>query len=245
MVQVENEYGSFGSDHSYMEQIHQDIVDAGFSKSLIYTADGPDLIPNGSLPGFMAGINFAPGNAPKAFATLHKLRPDGPFMATEWWDGWFDHWGGDHHTTDAKAQADELQWILTQGYSISIYMVHGGTSFGWMNGANMDHTPYQPDVTSYDYDSAIDESGRPAHEVHPLPRRHRQSHRRNAAADSGCRSAHRHASRGIQRVRLVVANPAAALRFISGRNHGGSQPIVRLHSLPNDTSGSGRGRPGS
>jgi beta-galactosidase len=161
MVQVENEYGSFGSDHAYMEQIHQDIVDAGFGKSLIYTADGPEQIPNGSLPGLPAGINFAPGNAPKAFATLHKLRPEGPFMATEWWDGWFDCWGVAHHTTPAKAQADELEWILKQGYSISIYMVHGGTSFGWMNGADMDHTPYMPDITSYDYDSAIDESGRP------------------------------------------------------------------------------------
>ena len=160
-VQVENEYGSFGSDHSYMEQIRYDIVDAGFNQSLLYTADGPEQIPNGSLPGLPAGINFAPGGAPNAFATLHKLRPGGPFMATEWWDGWFDHWGGEHHTLDAKSQAAELEWILAQGYSISIYMVHGGTSFGWMNGANMDHTPYQPDVTSYDYDSAIDESGRP------------------------------------------------------------------------------------
>jgi beta-galactosidase len=160
-VQVENEYGSFGSDHSYMEQIRQDIVDAGFDPSQLYTADGPEQIPNGSLPDLPAGINFSPGNAPKAFAALHKLRPEGPFMATEWWDGWFDHWGGPHHTTDAKAQAAELEWILKQGYSISIYMVHGGTSFGWMNGANMDHTPYEPDVTSYDYDSAIDESGRP------------------------------------------------------------------------------------
>ncbi len=168
MVQVENEYGSFGSDHNYMEQIHQDIVDAGFSKSLIYTADGPEQIPNGSLPGLPAGINFAPGNAPKAFATLHKLRPDGPFMATEWWDGWFDHWGGEHHTSDPKAQADELQWILAQGYSISIYMVHGGTSFGWMNGAGVNQTPYQPDVTSYDYDSAIDESGRPGAKYFPF-----------------------------------------------------------------------------
>ena len=168
MVQVENEYGSFGSDHAYMEQIHQDIVDAGFSKSLIYTADGPEQIPNGSLPGLPAGINFAPGNAPKAFATLHKLRPEGPFMATEWWDGWFDHWGGEHHTSDPKAQADELQWILTQGYSISIYMVHGGTSFGWMNGASVNQTPYQPDVTSYDYDSAIDESGRPGTKYFPF-----------------------------------------------------------------------------
>ncbi len=160
-VQVENEYGSFGHDLSYMEQIRRDIVDAGFDPSLLYTADGPEEIPNGSLPGLPAGINFSPGNAPKAFATLRKLRPEGPFMATEWWDGWFDHWGDKHHTSDAKAQAQELEWILRQGYSISIYMEHGGTSFGWMNGANMDNGHYEPDVTSYDYDAAIDESGRP------------------------------------------------------------------------------------
>ena len=160
-VQVENEYGSFGSDHAYMEQVRRDMVDAGFDASLMYTADGPEQIPNGSLPDLPAGINFSPGEAPKAFETLHKLRPEGPFMATEWWDGWFDHWGSKHHTTDSKAQAKELEWILSQGYSISIYMEHGGTSFGWMNGANMDHTPYEPDVTSYDYDAAMDESGRP------------------------------------------------------------------------------------
>jgi beta-galactosidase len=162
MVQVENEYGSFGSDHAYMEQIHRDLVDAGFDKAQLYTADGPDQIPNGSLAELPAGINFPPGNAPQAFATLHKLRPEGPFMASEWWDGWFDHWGDRHHTSDAKTQAAELEWILKQGYSISIYMFHGGTSFGWMNGANIDDGKYEPDVTSYDYDSALDESGRPS-----------------------------------------------------------------------------------
>ena len=160
-VQVENEYGSFGNDHAYMEQIHQALLDGGFNKALLYTADGPEEIPNGSLPELPAVINFAPGHAKQAFATLHQLRPDGPFMAGEWWDGWFDFWGGPHHTTDAKMQADELGWILSQGYSISIYMFHGGTNFGWMNGANMDKTPYEPDVTSYDYDAALNESGRP------------------------------------------------------------------------------------
>ena len=160
-VQVENEYGSFGHDHNYMEQIRRDIVDAGFDPSQLYTADGPEQIPNGSLPDLPAGINFAPGEARNAFATLHKLRPAGPFMATEWWDGWFDHWGANHHTSDATAQAKELEWILRQGYSISIYMEHGGTSFGWMNGANVDNGHYEPDVTSYDYDAAIDESGHP------------------------------------------------------------------------------------
>jgi beta-galactosidase len=162
MVQVENEYGSFGNDHAYMEQIHHDMVDAGFDKAQLYTADGADEIPDGSLQELPAGINFPPGNAPQEFAKLHKLRPEGPFMATEWWDGWFDHWGEHHHTTDGKAQAAELEWILKQGYSISIYMFHGGTSFGWMNGANWDNNHYEPDVTSYDYDSALDESGRPS-----------------------------------------------------------------------------------
>jgi beta-galactosidase len=40
-----------------------------------------------------------------------------------------------------------------------LYMFHGGTSFGWMNGANMDGKKYQPTVTSYDYDAPVSESG--------------------------------------------------------------------------------------
>jgi len=160
-VQVENEYGSFGSDHAYMEQIHQALIDAGFTKSLLYTADGADELSNGSLPELLAVINFGPGEAKGEFAKLHKLRPGGPFMSGEYWAGWFDHWGEEHHTTDPHAQADEFAWMLAQGYSVSLYMFHGGTSFGWMNGANYDNKKYEPDVTSYDYDAPLDESGRP------------------------------------------------------------------------------------
>ena len=80
-------------------------------------------------------------------------------MSGEYWDGWFDHWGSPHQTTDAVQQARELDWILSQGASINLYMVHGGTSFGFMNGANWDHDQYEPDVTSYDYDAPISESG--------------------------------------------------------------------------------------
>ena len=160
-VQVENEYGSFGKDHVYMEQIHQNLVDAGFTKAVLYTADGADELLDGSLPGLPAVINFGAGEAKHEFATLHRLRPEGPFMNGEYWAGWFDHWGEKHHTTDARQQADELAWILAQNYSISIYMFHGGTSFGWMNGANSNGKDYQPDVTSYDYDAPLDESGRP------------------------------------------------------------------------------------
>jgi len=165
LTQVENEYGSYGSDHAYMEQIRKALVDAGFTKSQLYTADGPEQVPAGSLPDLPVGINFGgekQGDAQRAFATLKKSRPDGPFFNSEYWAGWFDHWGGKHAHTNADAQAANLKWMLEQGYSVSIYMFHGGTSFGWMNGANSDDKgSYEPDVTSYDYDSVLDESGRP------------------------------------------------------------------------------------
>ena len=159
-VQVENEYGSFGNDHEYMRQMRQTLLDAGFTKALLYTADGADMLAAGTLPDLPAVINFGPGDAKKDFPKLQKFRPQGPYMNGEYWAGWFDHWGDAHHTTNAQQQADELAWMLEQGFSVSIYMFHGGTSFGWMNGANWDHNRYEPDVTSYDYDSPLDESGR-------------------------------------------------------------------------------------
>ena len=164
LVQVENEYGSFGDDHAYTEQIHRMFVDSGFTKSLMYTADGAEEIPAGSVPGLVVAINFGawgPGEAEKNFADLKKLRPDGPFFNSEFWDGWFDHWGSKHANANTANESSNLEWILRQGYSVSLYMFHGGTSFGWMNGANSDGKNYEPDVTSYDYAAPLDESGRP------------------------------------------------------------------------------------
>ncbi|MCU1323294.1 MAG: glycoside hydrolase family 35 [Acidobacteriaceae bacterium] len=166
LTQVENEYGSFGNDHAYMKQTEDLLVKAGFTKSQLYTADGPEQVPDGSLPDLPVGINFGGdkmGVAEKSFATLKTFRPDGPFINSEYWAGWFDHWGSKHAHTDTDAEVANLDWMLKQGYSVSFYMFHGGTSFGWMNGANTDGKgSYEPDVTSYDYDSALDESGRPA-----------------------------------------------------------------------------------
>jgi beta-galactosidase len=158
-VQVENEYGSFGSDHNYMEQIHHLLLDSGFNRAMLYTADGADELLNGSLPELPAVINFGSGDAKAEFAKLDKLRPRGPRMCGEYWDGWFDHWGEKHHTTDPDEEAKELEWMLVQGYSVNLYMFHGGTSFGWMNGANIDAGKYGPDVTSYDYDVPVSENG--------------------------------------------------------------------------------------
>ena len=162
LVQVENEYGSFGSDHAYMEQIHKMLVDAGFTKSVLYTADGAAQVPAGSLPELPVGINFGGSdNAQHEFEMLKKYRPNGPFFNSEFWDGWFDHWGSKHAGSNLAKESANLEWMLKQGYSVSVYMFHGGTSFGWMNGANWDRNQYFPDVTSYDYDAALNESGRP------------------------------------------------------------------------------------
>jgi beta-galactosidase len=161
MVQIENEYGSFGSDHAYLSQIRQMIEDSGFRDAQLYTADGVEHLPNGSFADLPAAINFGTGEAKSSFEQLLKVRPNQPHMVGEYWDGWFDHWGGKHEARDTQEQIDEFRWIVNQGYSASVYMFHGGTSFGWMSGANSDHAGYEPDVTSYDYQATLDESGRP------------------------------------------------------------------------------------
>jgi beta-galactosidase len=160
-VQVENEYGSFGDDHAYMEALKKLLQQTGMAPDVLYTADGPEQIPNGSLPGLPAVINFGTGEAKNSFAVLDSMRPDGPRMSGEYWAGWFDHWGEKHHETNGEKEAAELEWMLSQGYSVSMYMFHGGTSFGWMNGANSNGTNYEPDTTSYDYDAPLDEQGTP------------------------------------------------------------------------------------
>lgn len=158
-VQVENEYGSFGNDKVYMQRILDALRSSGFTDSLLYTADGGDELTDGTLPGVVAAINFGPGNAKSEFAKLAKFRPGTPVFNSEYWDGWFDHWGSRHQTTNAQQQTDEIDWMLSQGASINLYMFHGGTSFGFMSGANWDNKAYEPDVTSYDYDSPVSESG--------------------------------------------------------------------------------------
>ena len=160
MVQVENEYGSFGDDKNYMNAVRRIIVAAGFDVTL-YTADGSQKLPHGTLPDLLAAINFGAGDAPEAeFSRLDAFRQDVPRMCGEFWVGWFDAWGQKHHTVAAETAAAGLKWMLERGISVSLYMFHGGTTFGFMNGANQ-YQAYTPDISSYDYDSPVDEAGRP------------------------------------------------------------------------------------
>jgi beta-galactosidase len=159
-VQLENEYGSFGDDQVYLAHWRDILRRAGFTAAVMYTADGPDLLKRGNLPGVLAVANFGPGDAQGAFRELAKYEPGQPLMCGEYWAGWFDHWGQRHVVQDHAAELREYEWMLSHGYSVNIYVFHGGTTFGFMNGANIDNSNYESDVTSYDYDAALDESGR-------------------------------------------------------------------------------------
>lgn len=161
MVQVENEYGSFGADHVYVEAIRKMIREAGFDGQL-YTADGSSQqqLAGGTLPDLPVAINFGNEQQPdKEFAALAQVRPSGPRMCGEFWAGWFDTWGETHSRTPVERAAAALDWMLSRGISVNLYMIHGGTSFGFHAGADF-RKSYMPDTTSYDYDSPIDEAGR-------------------------------------------------------------------------------------
>ena len=161
MVQVENEYGSFGNDHEYTGAVLKMLRGAGFD-GMLYTADGSEdkMFAGGPLPGILAAINFGASDDPeKEFANFAKFRTGVPRMVGEFWTGWFDHWGENHHKTDPAKEAKNLDWLLSRGIGVNLYMVCGGTSFGPMAGANL-YERYEPDISSYDYDAPIDEAGR-------------------------------------------------------------------------------------
>ena len=161
-VQLENEYGAFGDDKAYLQGLEATYRRAGLADGILFTSNQASDLAKGSLPHLPSVVNFGSGGAANAVAKLEAYRPEGLRMVGEYWAGWFDKWGEDHHETDGRKEAEEMRFMLKRGYSISLYMVHGGTTFGWMNGADSHTgTDYHPDTTSYDYDAPIDEAGNP------------------------------------------------------------------------------------
>lgn len=160
-VQIENEYGNFGGDKAYLEHLHRLFVQDGFTKSLLYTVDPSKALNRGQIDGVYSGVNFGTGRAAPALDILARSRPGQPLFATEYWPGWFDLWGHPHETRPIAPQLADLTTILERGASLNLYMVHGGTSFGFMAGASESTGAYRGNVTSYDYDAPIDEAGHP------------------------------------------------------------------------------------
>lgn len=157
-VQVENEYGAYDGDPEHLRSLADLLVGNGVDVPL-FTCDQPGDLARGSLPGVPASVNFG-SRAEAGLAALRARQPSGPLMVGEFWNGWFDRWGGIHVVRDAESAASELDTVLAAGASVNLYMFHGGTNFGFTNGANDKHT-YRATVTSYDYDAPLDEAGDP------------------------------------------------------------------------------------
>ena len=188
MVQVENEYGSYGEDKPYVSEIRDclrkiydqappsapegaTIVASTDSKTieapsgavggagiLLFQCDWSSNFEKNGLDDLTWTMNFGTGaNIDQQFRRLGELRPNAPKMCSEFWSGWFDKWGARHETRPAKDMVEGMDEMLSKGISFSLYMTHGGTSFGHWAGANS--PGFAPDVTSYDYDAPINEYG--------------------------------------------------------------------------------------
>jgi beta-galactosidase len=156
MVQVENEYGFYGNDAGYMGQLRQALLDSGFDVTL-FDCDPPYHLKDGYRSDLFPVVNF--GSDPAAsFKALREILPHGPLMCGEFYPGWFDTWGAPHHLGNTPRYLADLAYMLDHGDSFSIYMAHGGTTFGLWSGADR---PFKPDTSSYDYDAPISEAGWP------------------------------------------------------------------------------------
>jgi beta-galactosidase len=161
MVQIENEYGSYGNDKKYLDINRKIFREAGLD-GLLFTCDGPSEMPDGYLPGYLPAVNGLddPASVKALINKYHNGK--GPYYISEWYPGWFDSWGSPHAGGNADDDAKKLDEVLSAGLSINMYMFHGGTTRGFMNGANMSkHDPYSPQTSSYDYDAPLDEAGNP------------------------------------------------------------------------------------
>lgn len=158
MVQVENEYGSYGEDKPYVSAIRDIVRESGFSDVTLFQCDWASNFTKNGLDDLVWTMNFGTGaDIDSQFKRLKELRPTSPLMCSEFWSGWFDKWGARHETRPAEKMTAGIDKMLSKGISFSLYMTHGGTSFGHWAGANS--PGFAPDVTSYDYDAPINEYG--------------------------------------------------------------------------------------
>ncbi|MHB1920879.1 MAG: glycoside hydrolase family 35 protein [Chitinophagaceae bacterium] len=158
MVQLENEYGSFGEDKTYLRDLKHMLRGAGFNVPL-FAADGSWAVHHTFLPGVLPGCN-GETSAQNLKDTVNKYHDGkGPYFIPEYYPGWLDHWGEKFVRVQDSTLIPNIDHLLGSGVSLNFYMFHGGTNFGFMNGANINQQGLEPSITSYDYDAPLSEAG--------------------------------------------------------------------------------------
>jgi beta-galactosidase len=159
MVQIENEYGSYGNDRNYMARLKQVWLDNGLTVPF-FTGDGPTpyMLEAGHVEG--AAIGLDSGSDEKHWDLARTMFPGVPIFSSETYPGWLTHWGEPWARPKLDDLLKEVTFLLDRRKSFNFYVAHGGTNFGFTAGANSGGKGYEPDITSYDYDAPIDEQGR-------------------------------------------------------------------------------------
>lgn len=174
MVQIENEYGSYSDDKKYLKMNRDLLVKYGIEVPFVTSDGGWDaVLEAGTLmdEDVLPTANFGSGAKENFAAVTRLMEKHGvkkPLMCMEFWDGCFNNWGKEIIVRDPVETAQAVKEVLELG-SINLYMFHGGTSFGFMNGANKNpKIGYEPQVTSYDYDAPLDEAGNPTEKYYAI-----------------------------------------------------------------------------
>lgn len=155
LVQIENEYGYLADDETardYMHYLRDGMIKRGIEVPLITCV--------GSAENSIEGANFW-SNAEHHYKQLVDKQPDVPKIVTEFWTGWFEHWGAGSatHKTAALYEKRTLEAIRAGFSGISHYMFFGGTNFGGYGGRTVGASDIFM-VTSYDYNAPLNEYGR-------------------------------------------------------------------------------------
>ncbi len=160
MLQIENEYGSFGKDRNYLMKLKEIWASLGIDIPT-FTCDGPtkEMLEAGSLPGSAVGLNS--GSSLADFDLAAKINPGVPVFSSETYTGWLTHWGEKWARRDSADLLSQVKFLMDNKKSFNLYVIQGGTNFGYTAGANSGGKGYEPDVTSYDYDAPINEQGQP------------------------------------------------------------------------------------
>lgn len=165
-IAVENEYGSFGDDFEYLKKV-EDVYKSHGIDCLYIAADGNKkyhLCTGKSGKHIIHGIDLGGVATRDSFKIAESYDSEAPRFTTEYWAGNFTNWGFKECTNiPDEIPKQSMENFEEIGASFNLYMMYGGTNFGFTNGAQgnlswMEHG-YNPVVTSYDYDAAISEWG--------------------------------------------------------------------------------------
>lgn len=167
MIQIENNYGSFGNDRNYLTELKRIWQKNGIEIPAFTSNNATEeALGSGTLPGSAVGL--ITGGKQENFDMAAKINPGVPVFCSALETGKGSYWGGQWGQSDTLRLLQDVRFLMDKGKSFNLCVIHGGTNFGYTAGANWGEKGYEPHITSYDNDALVTEQGRPGPGYHAL-----------------------------------------------------------------------------